>query len=322
MGAAKRFGNPGKGLFFLPLALLLLGSCATVVEKAGGILDGSAFREKTLEIWRSPQGGRGGQGGRGLEIRRVLRKKDGKEFLLIRPAAFPTLVLRASPSRTERDGFTLESLEFLSPNRDGWNSFRRDLRGGGVFRSDGYSAFFALQPGTDVLDLSAGGIRRGAARLYGDEALRALRSRDERITALVLWMGEYLAGAALAGTALAETAGSETAGGGHFSSGEAFERYWRPILFPELVRRELRPALWAETEGENRAEGVTWNTGYSRALLPEALRPLRDSGALLRDWEEALEWVYYQFEWPYILHSLTGASHAAGGGLRLIKDKP
>jgi hypothetical protein len=300
---------------------LFLNACSTLVEKAGRVLDGSAFRETALETWTAERDGPFGQG---LEIRRVIRKKDKKEFLLIRVRAFPTLVLRASPAPgpeapplgRERGRFTLESLDFLSPSREGWNEFSRELIGGGVFRSDGYSAFFTLYPGVETLDISAGGIKRGMARIYGDEALPLLRHRDERIAALTLWMADYLAARSPAG------GDAERAAAG-FDGSAAFAVYWRPVLVPALVPQRKRAASWTAAAGDDwqRGEDVAWNTGYTRALFPEPLWPVRDSGTLLRDWEEALEWVYYQFEWQYIIQSLTSEIPGAGGGFRLTKKQ-
>jgi hypothetical protein len=38
-------------------------------------------------------------------------------------------------------------------------------------------------------------------------------------------------------------------------------------------------------------------------VFPEALRPLRDSGAMLRDWEEASAWIYLEYSWESLLES-------------------
>jgi hypothetical protein len=64
------------------------------------------------------------------------------------------------------------------------------------------------------------------------------------------------------------------------------------------VSKKKRPPEWKE---ENalwvRAEDVNWNAAYTESLLPEDLRILRDSGSLLRDWEEAFDWICFEYAW-------------------------
>ena len=279
-------------------------SCATAVNGAGALLDGSALRETTLEVWRAE---RGGPGGRGLEVRRVRRGKDGGEYLLIRPRAFPTLILRARTGR-EAGRADLEAAEFLAPGRDGYQEWRRGMIGPVLFRSDGYAAWFALAPGAETLDIEAGRIRRGGNRPGREDALAALRRRDERITALVRWMKE---------------AGGQEHAPRSFADSTAFERYWTPVLFPELVRAKKRPALWRAAAASavwRRGEDVNWNSAYTALIFPEELRAVRDSGALLRDWEEALAWVWLEFEWEYIIESLTGETVFSEHAVRLKKE--
>jgi hypothetical protein len=92
---------------------------------------------------------------------------------------------------------------------------------------------------------------------------------------------------------------------------KAFENYWKPILLPELVSRKKRPAAFQnrDTKGQPavrvRAESINWNTSYTENLFPADLRPLRDSGALLRDWEESFEWIYFEYNWNKITDELS-----------------
>jgi subtilase family serine protease len=92
-----------------------------------------------------------------------------------------------------------------------------------------------------------------------------------------------------------------------FSSRNDFEDYWKPRLFPELVSNRKRPPEYtANTGGWVRADSVSWNSAYTEFLCPEELWELRNSGALLRDWEEALPWIYMEYSWDYIIKSLNG----------------
>jgi hypothetical protein len=98
----------------------------------------------------------------------------------------------------------------------------------------------------------------------------------------------------------------ELAGDLAFSSQAEFEAHWRGFLFPELVSPKKRPPSWSGEDPEwVTGEDVRWNSGYTRSVFPEALWGVRNSGTLLRDWEEAAAWIYLEFEWDRIIASLT-----------------
>jgi hypothetical protein len=100
------------------------------------------------------------------------------------------------------------------------------------------------------------------------------------------------------------------AGFSGFSTPADFEAYWKPLLFPELSKPRDRPAAWAGACADagpwETGEDIRWSVPYSEALLPEQLRPLRNSGTLLRDWEEAADWIRLEFEWDAIVKFLSG----------------
>jgi hypothetical protein len=248
----------------------------TLVEKAGRILDGTAFGEKTLARYRTESGGPFA-----AEIREI-RHRDTGPALVMSLKDFPALELRLVPA--EGGGFHYRSLHYLGGSISGWNEFTLDLSGAAAFTVSGDSARFS-GGGPAAALIAAGRIRRGDRRITGDEALTVLRNRHERITALAGWM-------------------KEQGQGRTFGNRKEFVNYWKPILLPEKVPRKRRPPAWRAVRTEDarwvRAEGVRWNTAYTEAIFPESLRSLRNSGALLRDWEEAFEWIYHEFSWDRI----------------------
>jgi hypothetical protein len=302
--------SPAIPLPFFQNTLLLvlvfaLTGCSTIVEKTGRVLDGSAFAEKTESVYGNGEAGFSGQG---VRVSRKRIKAQGREYILIELAAFPTLRIKASPPGRD-NRIVLESLEFFSPSRDGWNVFSREISGEGFFKDEWYTAFLAIPEAPELLDISSGRILRGGVKIAGDEALTALRNREERIAALVSWMASRLEG-------------EESPPG--FKDEAAFAEFWKPILFPETVPARQRPPGWAEAaeggrgqrQGRQRGEDIAWSGDYTEALFPpgtaENLRPVRNSGTLLRDWEEALPWIFYQFEWDAIMASLSSE-------IRLVK---
>jgi hypothetical protein len=260
------------------LGIFFLSGCVSLVDKAGRALDGSAFEGKTLAIYRT---GPEGPKKRPETELRLLRGKDGTEYLELIPGAFPYLRLRGS-APGEEGNFYLTSLKFLSGHVSGWNEFTLDLSGTGQFTPG--DARFRLHAAPEPVRIREGKIRQDAERISGDRALTVLQNRYERILALTEWMHGR-------NPPLFEDSG-------------AFESYWKPLLLPELVPGKKRPPAWNAGGALWRAGDVWWNTRYTRDLFPEPLWLLRDSGALLRDWEEALLWIYFEYEREGFMESL------------------
>jgi hypothetical protein len=284
------------------VSLLAFSACSSMMEQTGRLLDGSAFAETTDAVYENESAG---FSGRGVTVSRKRIAAENSEYLLIEFAAFPALAIRAAaPDRDHR--IVLESLEFFGPNLNGRNVFSRELSGEGRFKDEWYTAFLALPQPPEVLDISGGMIVRGGARITGDEALAALRNRSERIDALVSWMAFRL---------------EENDPSRIFEDEGAFKEFWEPILFPETAAAKKRPPEWtsaAEGGRRQRGEDIAWSVDYTEALFAgeaaENLRPVRNSGTLLRDWEEALPWIFLQFEWDAIMESLLSE-------IRLVKIK-
>ena len=86
-----------------------------------------------------------------------------------------------------------------------------------------------------------------------------------------------------------------------FRNIKEFDDYWQPLILPEVVSSRRRPAAWtAEGAVWVRAEDISWNSSYTEMIFPEELLRVRDSGTLLRDWEETLDWIYFIYSWDDI----------------------
>jgi hypothetical protein len=283
--------SPKGGAFALVIIGLaaLCSGCSSLVNLGGRALDGSAFQERTLARYRGPA-----VEGLGVVEVREIRQKTGDTVITISPRVMPSLVLAGSPSGAGE--FRLNSLRFLASSVTGWNEFTREISGSGVLRVEGSRAVLRLHGPVDPLDIRGGKIRQKDTRLLGEQALQALRNREERIAALVRWMRSREQVPV-------------------FDSQRSFERYWKPILLPELVSGKKRPQAWSETGAVwVRAEDIWWNRSYTEILFPGELREVRDSGTLLRDWEEAAAWIYLEYGWERITALL-------GEEIQLIKVK-
>jgi hypothetical protein len=249
----------------------------SLVEKAGQALDGSAFAEKKTAVYRARK-----DEGAAADIELwEMRSKTGERSLVISLEQFPAMRLRLSAPDAE-GGFFLSSLDYLGGSVSGWNEYRLDISGAGKLALGETFAALSIPEAPEPVQISGGKIHRYDTRITGSEALTLLRNRRERILALTEWMRER------------EDAPRAL-------DRDDFEDYWKPVIFPEMVSKKKRPAAW-EQEGDTRvkAEDIRWNTGYTARVFGEQLGAVRNSGTLLRDWEEALEWIYLEYEWETI----------------------
>ena len=265
-----------KHIALITLSLFCTG--CVLMEKAGRALDGSAFVEKKTAAYRSSA----------LAIQQM-HGRAGEDSLIITVSSFPTIKIRGS-APNEQGEFTITSLDYLGSSPHGWNEYRLDLSGTGNLALDETSATLSITGEIETVGISSGRIRRYDTRITGNEALTSLRNRRERLITLAEWLNS-----------------PENPDAKICDNQNQFEKYWKPILFPEIVSKKKRPAGW-QREGDQwvRAEDIRWNTSYTERVFSEALRPIRDSGTMLRDWEESLDWIYVECEWNRITETLLG----------------
>jgi len=266
-----------KYLFFFTTALIFSG-CVSIVEKTGQALDGSAFAEKRTALYRTEKNAE-----IPMEIWEM-RNKAGENSYLIMLHQFPAMKIRISAPDYQGE-FNTVSLEYLGGNTNGWNEFQLNLYGQGILKIDDNTAKLSVPGGIEPVQISQGRIRRYETRITGNDALTGLRNRRERILAVTEWMNDF------ENTQMTR---------------KNFERHYKPILFPETVRKNNRPQDWLQ-ENDNfiKAEDIRWNTGYTERVFPEILWNIRNSGTMLRDWEEAIEWLYIEYNWERILEQLS-----------------
>jgi hypothetical protein len=273
----KKILNTNLILLCVSIAPLVCGSCASLVEKSGRLLDGSASAEKTTAVYKTADAA--------VEMR-VVRNKAEEYSVIILLEKYPSIKLHGSMP-DEKDEFFLTSLDYLGGNRHGWNEYRLDLSGTGNLVLSETSATVSIHPEIEAVQISSGRIRRYETLITGSEALSNLRNRRERILALAEWI-------------------NSVENNPRNLSLKDFETYWKPSLFPETVSKKIRPIGWQHEEDQwNKAEDIRWNTGYTERVFPEELWNIRNSGTMLRDWEEALKWIYLEYEWENIMELLS-----------------
>ena len=264
--------------FFFSLVLLLTG-CTSIIQKGGEVLEGSAFAAKPTAFYSSD----------GIELKEI-PGKDGESFIEITNSQWPGLALRGNAPASD-GSFQLTGARILSTHVSGWNELNYELLGSGIFLSGQEAGgVLRIDETPERVQISSGRIRLKSRRLTGNTALVALRNRRERILSLTEWMGEWQ-----------EKTGNST----YFDSQKKFDEYWKSLLFPELVSENKRPQNYLSINAGdaewNRADGVKWKKTYTKSIFPEALWEFRNSGAMLRDWEEALPWIFMEYSWETII---------------------
>ncbi|MDR0447253.1 MAG: hypothetical protein LBH07_01140 [Treponema sp.] len=265
------------------LGVLLFAGCVSLVEKTGRVLDGTGSAEKQIAFYRIEK-----KEGSPADINiREVRNKAGLRSVIISLDQFPAMVLRSSVPNESGEIF-LASMDYLGGNIHGWNEYRLDLYGTGNLRLNENNAVLSIPQKIEAIQIRSGRIRSYDTRITGTEALARLNSRRERILALVEWMRNR-----------------EDAPKG-LNNRVNFIKFWKPLLFPEMVSGKNQPEGWKrENDQWIKAEDIRWNHSYTERVFPEILREIRNSGTMLRDWEEVLSWIYIEYEWERILELLS-----------------
>ena len=260
--------------------VILCAGCVSLVEKTGQVLDGSAFTEKKTALYRTEKD----KDAQDMSLS-VAENKNGEQSIIINIDKYPMMKLRASfPGQTS--DFHLVSLEYLGGNIHGWNEYTLEMAGAGSLALTETEAVLSINGEIEPVQITAGRIHRYDTRITGGEAVTSLRNRRERIAAVTEWMS--------------------TLNAPERKTIRDFEKYWKPVLFPETVSGSKRPSGW-KREGDQfqRAEDIRWNTGYTERVFPHELKEVRNSGTLLKDWDEALSWIYMEYEWKNITELLS-----------------
>jgi len=249
------------------------------MEKAGQILDGTAFEEKIIASYKSLN-----KVGAVSDINIfIVENKNSEQSLIFTVKKYPMMKIRAS--FPNEDGIIyISSLEYLAGSTHGWNEYTLDLIGTGIL--DLENSILDIEE-IETVQISKGKIHRYDTRITGNDALTALRNRRDRILALVDWIN-------LTNIPAAQNLND-------------FEKYWKPVLFPEILKKKNKPEGW-EQAGDiyQKAESIKWNISYTERVFSEELWPVRNSGTMLRDWEEALSWIYLEYEWENIIALFCG----------------
>jgi len=266
-------------IFILIILTFFIFNCV-VMEKAGRILDGSDLKYKTVSVYKSLNENKSQTD---IKISIIENKKNKEKSIIITMNDFA--MIKISGSFPNEEGvFFLSTLEFLAGSAHGWNEYTMELMGTGYLKFNDTVTFKVEE--IEAVQILKGRIHQYDTRITGNDALSALRNRRERILSITEWMASL-----------------------NLEKGKTidkFEKFWQPILLPETVSKKNRPNGWIQdTDQFQKTDSIRWNISYTERTFSEELWPIRNTGTLLRDWEEAASWIYLEYEWKNIVELLS-----------------
>ena len=207
-------------------------------------------------------------------------------------------------------GFRLYITEVLLfaewPN--GWTEARYEGTGSFLFEREQDAWLFRIQDSLELWEIVSGEIRYYDTYFRGDNGLWKVRNRVDRIQEISRFLKEDRGFPPFYDRFL-----QRPKKGIHFSADIV------PFLFPEAKSTfSLKEKRWiysgsvpdpaAGSKEKVTGSGIFWRPAYSREILPAHLIPLRDSGTLWRDYEEAGTLLYAFYNLEYVLNSLLPGS--------------
>ena len=208
----------------------------------------------------------------------------------------PGITLHGEIEETEEGfSFYITKIRMFTNWPQGWTDAYYEASGHIVFQEQNDQWTAETTDTFELWDILKGEIRYYDAYFRGDEGLWKVKNRIDRIRKLNRFFKDEI------GLPL------------FYPDKKGFAQELVPFLFPEAEKTfngKERKMLFSETnllydqsEGERfEGGGLFWNTEYSQNILPEQLIPLRNSGTLWRDFEEASGLIYSLYNLEYIVN--------------------
>jgi hypothetical protein len=215
--------------------------------------------------------------------------QDGVSKIRLSCAEFPGAVC-GGEAIADGEGWRidLDKLEWFNNWPNGWThaSFRLNGRAALQRTEAGWTLATIKAPELDMVESAS--IRYFDTYVRGEAGLREFSHRWDRIKAAASDISTRVPDASL------------------LRDPNSLRKY----LFPEIYGYEVRPD---PAHAKLPAEGVVWNTDYTKQHFAEPLQILRDSGTLLRDYKESPGLWLLALEW-------TGFWEGAGQAIVLQKE--
>lgn len=197
-------------------------------------------------------------------------------------------------ARADGEGWRIDlrRLDWFNNWPNGWTRASFPLDGSAALLRTKSGWTLSVEKAPELDEAESASIRYFDTYVRGDEGLREFSRRWDRIRAVV-------------GDISARVPDSS-----EFRDPRRLQRY----LFPEIYGYDARPD---PAHAKAPAEGVSWNTDYTKRRFAEPLWALRDGGTLLRDYKESPGLWLLVLEWEGFWERSDRSVVPVSGGLRL-----
>ena len=207
--------------------------------------------------------------------------------------------------------FYITGVKLFSSWPNGWTEGLLEGSGAIILSREKTGWAFHVEDELSLWDVVSGEIRYYDTYYRGDEGLRKVKNRVDRMIQVSRFLREEREFPPFYGAIMKET-----------SHGRGFTPDVVSFLFPETEKRFKRKERKQIFTEENRlyesasrekvlGADMYWRVEYSEKILPEHLVPLRNSGTLWRDYEEAAPVFYSLYNLEYLFNNLLEGSIVA-----------
>ncbi len=281
-----------KNYFYKILLLFFIFiSCSTLKEKYKS--------ERTYKIFKSSK--------KAESIFKIKIDKNGKLFgvfasSLISPAKIIGDIVEDD---NQNITFYITSVRYLSNWPNGWTEGESKASGVIIFSKDEniWKAF--LKEEFEILEVISGSIRYREDYYREESGFEKVKNRMNRIIAVIEFLKnqEYVKLPDFFGHA-----------GLNSTYGESFKKTSQPFLFPETIgfdKLKTKNQLLVDynipidQKGDLIiVDGLIWRKSYTDKFFPDILKEGRNSGALWRDYEEAIHLFFMLYNFDYYFENV------------------
>lgn len=188
------------------------------------------------------------------------------------------------------DILTVNEIYWFNNWQNGWTEARFAANGKLKIKKTKSKYYEVLEAITIEFPIAAK-LRIKDSVLIGDQALKTLQNRLDRITSAIDLLTEENA----------------ISGFNHeFIEFPDFEKTIGSILFPEKYGYKRDFIKYSNHNGSKKdkekfllRDGTYWNINFTKDVFPEYMWDVRNAGTLYRDWEETMDLFFYLYNWKF-----------------------
>lgn len=260
-------------LLLIPIILFLVINCSTVVKT---YKNDSSDKNYSVKI----------------EIR---KDKNGKEITVLSSKVIEPIFFSGN-LKTDSSGdmeFDISSINFFTNWEGGWTEGEGSVNAKLIFYKENDRYRCKVLENYEFFEITKGSLRFQDQYYYDEKGLNSVKHKFDRIVAV----NDFLK--------TREDAPDFFRNSTFLNDGaNSHKLKTKEILFPEFFPNSI---IYKSKEYEPKdpssdlsiAETIVWNKIYTKKIMPENLRPIRDSGSMYRDFEETANLLFAEYNLKY-----------------------